>query len=152
MIITYDLWPRIQARAEPGWRRVARVAMTRPLRDYIVARVLEMTSKWVFRFATPLVVWQLTHDERMLAAALACLLLPGLVMELVGGIFADRYDRQKIMTYSCLGSLVCNVWIAILALTDGLTLAWLLGLTLLYGAINAISHAASKTIVTAYVR
>ncbi len=149
--ITYDLWPRADASAEPGWRRVGRIAMTRPLRDYIVARVLEMTSKWIFRFTTPLVVWQLTHDERMLAAALACLLLPGLVMELVGGIFADRYDRQKIMTYSCLGSLVCNLWIAGLALMDALTVPWLLSLTLLYGAINALSHAASKTIVTSYV-
>ena len=154
MNITYDLGPRADADAvvEPGWRRVGRIAMTRPLRDYIVARVLEMTSKWIFRFTTPLVVWQLTHDERMLAAALACLLLPGLVMELVGGIFADRYDRQKIMTYSCLGSLVCNLWIAGLALMDALTVPWLLSLTLLYGAINALSHAASKTIITSYVR
>jgi len=125
--------------------------MTRPLRDYIVARVLEMTSKWIFRFTTPLVIWQLTHDERMLAVALACLLLPGLVMELVGGIFADRYDRQAIMTFSCLGSLVCNLWIAGLALMGALTVPWLLGLTLVYGAINAVSHAASKTIITSYV-
>ena len=151
-MITYDLWPKTDAPAEPGWRRVSRIAMTRPLRDYIVARVLEMTSKWIFRFTTPLVVWQLTHDERMLAASLACLLLPGLVMELVGGIFADRYDRQKIMTASCLGSLVVNLVIAGLALAGQLSLTWLLSLTVLYGAINAVSHAASKTIVTAYVR
>jgi predicted MFS family arabinose efflux permease len=126
--------------------------MTRPLRDYIAARVLEMTSKWIFRFTTPLVVWQLTHDERMLAAALAALLLPGLVMELVGGIFADRYDRQKIMTASCAGSFVCNIVIAFMALTGSLTLTWLLSLTVLYGAINSVAQAASKTIVTAYVR
>lgn len=152
MVITYDLWPSTEAPAEPGWRRVARIAMTRPLRDYIFARVLEMTSKWIFRFTTPLVVWQLTHDERMLAASLACLLLPGLVMELVGGIFADRYDRQKIMMASCLGSLVVNLAIAALAFSGGLTLTWLLGLTLLYGAVNSVAQAASKTIVTAYVR
>lgn len=152
MVITYELWPSAETPSEPGWRRVARIAMTRPLRDYIVARVLEMTSKWIFRFTTPLVVWQLTHDERMLAASLACLLLPGLVMELVGGIFADRYDRQMIMTASCLGSFVCNIAIALLALSGTLSLTWLLSLTVLYGAINSVSQAASKTIVTAYVR
>jgi MFS family permease len=149
--ITYEIWGTSEDRAEAGWRRVARVAMTPPLRDYITARVLEMTSKWMFRVTTPLVVWQLSHDERMLAASLACLLLPGLVMELIGGIFADRYDRQRIMAYSCWGSLACNVVIAVFALMGWLTLAWLLGLTVVYGAINAVSHAASKTIVTAYV-
>lgn len=149
--ITYDLW-RTADEPEAGWRRVTRIAMTPPLRDYIFARVLEMTSKWMFRVTTPLVVWQLTHDERMLAVALSCLLLPGLVMELVGGIFADRYDRQKIMTLSCWGSLACNLVIAAFAVMGWLTLPWLLGMTIVYGAVNAVSHAASKTIVTAYVR
>lgn len=152
MNITYDFWHAADEPAEAGWRRVTRIALTPPLRDYIFARVLEMTSKWMFRVTTPLVVWQLTHDARMLAVALACLLLPGLVMELVGGIFADRYDRQKIMTVSCLGSLATNVVIAIFALMGALTLPWLLGLTIVYGAVNALAQAASKTIVTAYVR
>lgn len=152
MIIRYDIWPTAAAPAEAGWRRVARVAMSRPLCDYIVARILEMISKWMFRFTTPLVVWQLTHDERLLSMALICLLLPGLVMELVGGIVADRYDRKLIIIASCLGTLACNVVIAALSLMGSLTVGWLLGLTLLYGAITAISHAASKTIVTAYVK
>lgn len=152
MVISYDLWQAGDEPAEAGWQRVARIAMTQPLRDYIFARVLEMTSKWMFRVTTPMVVWQMTHDERMLSAALMCLLLPGLVMELVGGIFADRYDRQQIMAVSCIGSLACNIVIAGLAMAGALSLPLLLGLTALYGAINAVSHAASKTIVTAYVR
>ncbi len=152
MLITYDFWRSREEPAEAAWRRVARIAFTAPLRDYIFARVLEMTSKWMFRVTTPLIVWQLSHDERMLAWALVCLLLPGLVMELVGGIFADRYDRQKIMIVSCWGSLATNLLIAVFAVMGWLTLPWILGLTVLYGAVNAISHAASKTIVTAYVR
>ncbi len=152
MNITYELWRGADEPAEAGWRRVSRIAMTPPLRDYIFARVLEMTSKWVFRVATPMVVWQLSHDERMLAAALACMLLPGLVMELVGGIFADRYDRQKIMIASCLGSLTCNLIIAAMAIAGVLTLPLLLGMTVVYGAVNSVAHASSKTIVTAYVR
>ncbi len=150
--ITYDFWRAREEPAEAAWRRVSRIAFTAPLRDYIFARVLEMTSKWMFRVTTPLVVWQLSHDERMLALALVCLLLPGLVMELIGGIFADRYDRQKIMMFSCWGSLATNLLIAFFAVMGWLTLPWILGLTVLYGAVNAISHAASKTIVTAYVR
>lgn len=152
MIISYDFWNGTDEPAEAASRRVLRVAMTPPLRDYIVARVLEMTSKWMFRVTTPIVVWQMTHDERMLSVALASLLLPGLIMELVGGIFADRYDRQKIMIASCIGSLACNLVIAVAAALDLLTVPILLGLTAIYGGITALSHAASKTIVTAYVR
>ena len=152
MHITYDLWRAVDEPAEAGWKRVLRIAMTPPLRDYIFARVLEMTSKWMFRVTTPMVVWQLSHDERMLAAALVSLLLPGLVMELVGGIFADRYDRQKIMTFSCWASLACNLVIAGFAMAGWLTLPWLLGMTVVYGAVNSVAQAASKTIVTAYVR
>lgn len=152
MNITYDFWRVADEPAEAGWKRVLRIAMTPPLRDYIFARVLEMTSKWMFRVTTPMVVWQLSHDERMLAAALVALLLPGLVMELVGGIFADRYDRQKIMTVSCWASLGCNLVIAWFAMAGWLTLPWLLGMTVVYGAVNSVAQAASKTIVTAYVR
>ncbi len=152
MNITYDLWRLAEEPAEASWKRVVRIAMTPPLRDYIFARVLEMTSKWMFRVTTPMVVWQLSHDERMLAAALVCLLLPGLVMELVGGIFADRYDRQKIMTFSCWASLACNLVIAGIAMSGALTLPWLLGMTVVYGAVNSVAQASSKTIVTAFVR
>lgn len=152
MHITYDFWRSTEEPAEASWRRVARIAMTPPLRDYIGARVLEMTSKWMFRVTTPMVVWQLTHDERMIATSLACMLLPGLVMELIGGIVADRYNRRTIMVMSCLGSLATNIVIAIMAYMDALTIHWLFALTALYGGVTSVSHAASKTIVTAFVR
>ena len=150
--ITYDLWRGADEPLEPGWQRITRIAMTPPLRDYIGARVLEMTSKWMFRVTTPMVVWQLTHDERMIANALVCLLLPGLVMELVGGFVADRYDRKAVMVLSCLGSLVCNLAIAVLAFAGQLSIPTLLVLTAIYGGVNSISQASSKTIVTAFVR
>ena len=152
MHITYDFWRGTEEPAEAAWRRVARIAMTPPLRDYIGARVLEMTSKWMFRVTTPMVVWQLTHDERMIAASLVCMLLPGLVMELIGGIVADRYNRRTIMVLSCVGSLATNLVIALMAMLDALTIHWLFALTALYGGITSVSHAASKTIVTAFVR
>ena len=152
MHITYDFWRGADEPREQAWQRVVRIALTPPLSSYIGARVLEMTSKWMFRVTTPMVVWQLTHDERMIANALVCLLLPGLVMELVGGIVADRYDRRVVMVVSCLGSFVCNLTIALLALAGLLTIPVLLVLTAFYGGINAMSQASSKTIVTAYVR
>lgn len=152
MNISYDFWRGAEEPAEPAWRRVARIASTPPLRDYIAARVLEMTSKWMFRVTTSLVVWQLTYDERMLGLALVCLLLPGLVMELVGGFFADRYDRRTVMVLSCLGSLACNLVIAVLALTGTLSVVLLMSLIAIYGGINSVAHASSKTIVTAFVR
>ncbi len=152
MNIISDYWREAEEPAEAGWRRVARIALTPPLRDYIFARVLEMTSKWVFRVTTPLVVWQLTHDERMLATALVCLLVPGLVMELVGGIIADRYNRRTIMIASCVGSIICNIMFAALAFAGLLDINVLLALTVLYGAVNSVSHASTKTIVTAFVK
>ncbi len=147
----YEFWKRTEEPVEPGWRRVARIASTPPLRDYIVARLLEMVSKWMFRVTTSLVVWELTRDERMLAAALVFLLLPGLVMELVGGFFADRYDRRMVIILSCLGSIACNLLVALLALVGGLSIPLLFSLVTVYGAINAVSHASTKTIVTAFV-
>ncbi|MGE3709971.1 MAG: MFS transporter [Hyphomicrobiaceae bacterium] len=150
--IIYDYWHAADEAVESGWRRVTRIALTPPLRNYIAARVLEMTSKWIFRVTTPMVVWQLTHDERMLAASLACLLLPGLVTELVGGIVADSYDRRTIMISSCLGSVVCNLAIAAISLAGALSIELLLGLTVVYGGINSVSNASTKTIITAFVR
>jgi predicted MFS family arabinose efflux permease len=152
LIISYDFWRGAEEPAEPAWRRVSRIASTPPLRDYIFARVLEMTSKWMFRVTTALVVWQLTYDEWMLGLSLVCLLLPGLVMELVGGFFADRYDRRTVMVLSCAGSLACNLVIAALELTGLLSVGVLLSLVAIYGGINSLASASSKTIVTAFVR
>ena len=82
---------------ETSWQRVLRVASTQPLRDYIFARLLDMIGRWMLRFTNGWLVWDLTKDWSMVSWALLCLLLPGLVMEPVGGVVADRYDRRTVL-------------------------------------------------------
>lgn len=145
---TYD-WE--QDLSERAWQRVARIAGTPPLRDYIVARLLDVIGKWMFRLTNSWVVWQLTQSPAMVATAVFCLLAPGLLLEPIGGLIADRFDRRRTMALTSIASGLLNAVIAVMAFSGILRIDVLLVLLLSYGTINAISHASGKTIVTAFV-
>jgi MFS family permease len=87
----------------------------------------------------------------MVATAVLCLLAPGILFEPIGGVIADRYDRRRIMALSGIATAVLNVAIAFMAFAGMLRIDVLLMVLLAYGAINAVSHASGKTIVTAFV-
>ena len=136
---------------ERAWQRVVRIGGTPPLRDYIIARLLDVIGKWMFRLTNSWVVWELTQSPAMVATAVLCQLAPGILFEPIGGVIADRYDRRLIMMLSSIATVALNVVIAIVAFAGMLRIDALLVVLLAYGAINAISHASGKTIVTAFV-
>ena len=140
----------VEAR-ERSWQRVLRIAGTRPLRDYIMGRLLEMVGKWMFRFTNGWVVWTLTESPAMVGFALFCLLAPAMVIEPIGGVLADRYDKKRVLGITNLGAGLFAAIIAWLAFADMLRIEVLLVLLLAHGAIGAFSHASSKTIVAAFV-
>lgn len=146
-----DYWQELDEPEEPAWRRVARVAATPPLRDYIAARLIDMVGRWMLRFTNSLVVWELTRDYHMVALTVVAQLLPGLIFELVGGVMADRMDRRHVLMVSNVVGAAGTLALAVLAFTGLLTTALMFSLLLVQGAVHAFSHSASKTIVTQFV-
>jgi RNA polymerase sigma-70 factor (sigma-E family) len=59
-------------------------------------------GSWLLVIAIPAHVWQVTGSLRDTGLTLAAQYLPGLVLGPVAGVVADRWDRRRLMTASCL--------------------------------------------------
>lgn len=144
-------WQRQEEPAEAPWRRVLRIVSTRPLADFMLARLMEMLARWMLRLTNSWVVWDLTNDYQMVGWAMICLLIPGMIAEPLGGVLADRHDRRMLLG---LGNLACGLTaltMGLLALAGALSVPVLFVLIVLQGAALAFGQAPAKTLVVALV-
>jgi MFS family permease len=73
--------------------------------------------------------------------------LPTLLLSLVGGVVADRFDRRWLMVWTQLGQALCTAALAWLA-TEGTLQIWhIYGLLIVRGVVQAINSPARSSIV-----
>ncbi|MFC2108348.1 MFS transporter [Candidatus Bipolaricaulota bacterium] len=53
----------------------------------------------IHEVALILLVWQLTGSASLMAVVAICSMVPSIALAFVGGAFADRYDRKRIMVF-----------------------------------------------------
>ena len=96
-------------------------------------------------------VWRLTHSTTMLGLVGFCQFAPVLVLGLLGGIAADRYDRHKLVIVTQSALLAQSVALAALTLL-GLIQVWqILALALLLGTVNAFDMTARQAFLVRMV-
>lgn len=62
-----------------------------------VAGTISLTGDWALGVALPITVFQLTHSTVAMGAAAISELLPRILLSSVAGVFADRWDRRRLM-------------------------------------------------------
>ncbi|HVU11956.1 MAG TPA: MFS transporter [Phototrophicaceae bacterium] len=62
-----------------------------------IAGLISMTGDWVLSIGLPVFVYRLTGSTLATGGMLVAELIPGLVFGSVGGVFADRWDRRRLM-------------------------------------------------------
>ncbi len=134
-----------------GLYRVARVAATRPLRDYFAGRICSATSGWVFRVTSGWTVWELTQSPAMLGIAVFLLLTPQMMLAPFAGVVADRHDKRTVLMIAHTINGVLKAVVAVLFFTDMLTIGTLFPLLVVIGAAGSMDQVAAKTIVGALV-
>ncbi|MBV8931637.1 MAG: MFS transporter, partial [Kutzneria sp.] len=82
------------------------------------AFIVSTTGDWVFRFALPLLVLQLTSSALLTAFTYALEFVPYVVIGLFTGVIADRVDRRRLMVGCDLLSAVVVGGIGLLCLLD----------------------------------
>ncbi|MFF2198539.1 MFS transporter [Streptomyces sp. NPDC058157] len=90
-------------------------------RDEILLRAAYIVSTcgdWVFRFAMPMLVLQLTDSAFLAAFTYALEFVPYVLVGLFSGVVADRVDRRRLMTGCDLASAVVVAGIGLLCLLD----------------------------------
>ncbi|MCY0869947.1 MAG: MFS transporter, partial [Firmicutes bacterium] len=91
-------------------------------------------------------VMQSAHGDMLLGYVLACQLVPHVLLALLGGAFADRFRKDRILLVANLGSCATQAGIAIVVLTHAAS-DWLFPFALASGVVSALSSPALRGLI-----
>jgi MFS family permease len=100
----------------PGSLR--RALRHRSFRRLLVGLAVSQAGDWLYNVALLVFVFERTHSPAWVATTTAVRVLPVVVLGPLGGVLADRYDRQKVMVASDLLRVLCMLGLTAVALTD----------------------------------
>jgi MFS family permease len=92
-------------------------------------------------------VYRLTGSELLLGLVGFCGQIPTLLLTPIAGVIVERGDRRRILIWTQVLSLVQSVILAILTLTNWVTVAHVLVLQLVQGVVNAFDTPARQALV-----
>lgn len=114
---------------------------------YTAGNTLSLVGMWVQRLAVGWLMWELTESGAWLGAIAIAEFLPIIILTPLGGVIADRFDRQRIsiiaQTFAC-GQAVA-LWL--FTLTGAISPEILVALMTIGGVTNAMNQAARVTLV-----
>jgi MFS family permease len=113
---------------------------------FLIARFLATLAAQMQSVAVGWQVYALTHDPLDLGLIGLAQFLPFIVLVLVAGQVADRFDRRRILTLCYAAEVLCGVLLLGFTLS-GLTVVWpVFSVMVLFGAARAFSMPASQAI------
>ncbi|MBM3521498.1 MAG: MFS transporter [Alphaproteobacteria bacterium] len=136
---------------EPGWRRLVAVATTRPYCWYLIGLTGDSMAIWMQRLAVGWLVWELTGSTAWLGIIVFLKFAPTIVLGLIGGVLADRFERRTIIAVAEVVSALQAAIAAALYLAGLLDMPVLLFLTFCVGVANALAQASGNLIVSELV-
>ena len=134
----------------------ARLGLTRALahrnyRLFFSGQSVSLVGTWITRVATSWLVYRLTHSALLLGVVGFWGQIPSLVLSPFAGVFVDRWDRHKILLWTQVLSALQSLALAILALTNTITVGWIIVLQVAQGIINAFDTPARQSFVVQMV-
>lgn len=109
----------------------------RNFRLYFAGQSISLIGSWMNGIATGWLVYRLTGSALMLGTVSFAGQIPTCLLALVAGVWVDRLDRRKVLICTQGLFMVQALALAAMTLTGRITIPWLLGLSLMQGAINA---------------
>jgi len=124
-----------------------RALQHRNYRLFWTGQLVSLTGTWMQSIAQGWLVYLLTKSALNLGIVSFAQFLPVLLFTLLGGVAADRFDRQKLVVLTQSASLVQATILATLTLT-GLVQVWhIIALAFLLGTINAFDTPARQALI-----
>ncbi len=123
-----------------------------PYRRWWSAQIVALFGVWTQNVAAQLVILSITSSAFLIGALNVVSAIPLLILSLVGGVLADRFDRRRILivTQSCVAAL--SVAWAVLIGADQMTYVWLLVLVACGGTIASFDFPAGQAFLSQIVR
>jgi MFS family permease len=114
--------------------------------------VVSSLGNWIYRLTLPLLVLHLTGSALNAATVYILEYLPFLLLSLPGGVYADRFDRRRLLIAGDLAAAAITVVIGVLV-TTGVDRLWpLYAAALLLGCVEPIYHPAFQSLLPNLVR
>ncbi len=127
-------------------------ALGAPFRKLWTAAAFSNLADGLGRTAVPLAAITLTTDPLMISVISALAFVPWLVFGLPAGMIVDRFDRRVVMALANAIRGLVALALAILAITDSLSLAALFVGTLVFGLGETLFDNATNAVIPAVVR
>ena len=123
------------------------VFRSRDFRLYLFARFLSALAIQIQNVAIGWLVYDLTRDPFALGLVGLASFLPAVVLALVTGHSADRYDRRRILVACYLVTLATASGLLIIALSGSRGVWLIYGLLLIFGTGRAFANPAGQALV-----
>jgi len=134
-----------------GFGNIARAFSHRNYRVYISGNGVSLIGLWLQRVAVGWLTWTLTHSGTWLGLVSLADFLPVLILSPFAGVLADRRDRVWIIRITQLCGCVQASLLAVLVVTDTITIEILFTLVLLLGIASGIAQPARLALIPSLV-
>jgi MFS family permease len=119
----------------------------REFRLYFAGQLVSMTGTWMQQTAMGWLVYRLTGSGAMLGAVAAAGQAPSVLLGLVGGAAADRWDRRTVLFWTQGLALAEALTLALLTSTGHISMPAVFALAAFLGVVNAFDMPARQSFV-----
>ena len=109
-------------------------------RDYLVysiGQLVSMTGTWTQQIALAWITYSMTHSAWLLGLVSLFANVPVLLLSLLGGMVADRFDRRRVIMITQYVEMALAALLTVLVYTHHLEVWTILGISALFGIANA---------------
>ena len=130
---------------------IGRALAHRNYRLFFAGQSISLVGTWITRVATSWLVFRLTGSAFLLGVVGFWGQIPTLLLAPLAGVLVDRSDRHRILIWTQALSALQSAALAILALTNTITVEWIIFLQIAQGVINAVDTPARQLFVVQMV-
>jgi MFS family permease len=109
----------------------------RNFRLFFGGQSISLVGTWMTRIATSWLVYKLTKSALVLGTVSFAGQIPTFLLAPFAGVWIDRLNRRRVLVWTQTLAMVQSLLLAALTFTGHINVAWILGLSVLQGFINA---------------
>ncbi len=117
----------------------------RNYRLFFGGQVVSLIGTWITTTATNWLVYRLTGSAFLLGVIAFASQFPAFLLGPFAGIVVDRYDRHRLLVITQTISMLQSFALAILVLSNRITLTWIVVLSVVQGLVNAFDMPARQS-------
>lgn len=123
----------------------------RNYRLFFVGQTISLVGTWMQSVAQSWLVYRLTGSPLLLGAVAFATQAPAFLASPIGGLLADRFERRRVLIWVQVAAMVPALLLAILTLTDRITIPYLFALAIVLSIVFGIDIPTRQSFVVEMV-